>query len=129
MKHKRQGWITGLLCAFPLVMVAQQTEPLTGAQRLFDDGKILFERRDYAAARQTLERYLQNESRRALRDEADYMLACTAYELQLPDALRHLEDYLDKYPESRYRNRVLSLIGSVYFLGEHIKRLYRHFSK
>lgn len=61
MKHKRQGWITGLLCAFPLVMAAQQTEPLTGAQRLFDDGKILFERRDYAAARQTLERYLQNE--------------------------------------------------------------------
>lgn len=115
MKHKRQGWITGLLCAFPLVMAAQQTEPLTGAQRLFDDGKILFERRDYAAARQTLECYLQNESRRALRDEADYMLACTAYELQLPDALRHLEDYLDKYPESRYRNRVLSLIGSVYF--------------
>ena len=115
MKNNRQKWIAGLLCAFPLAMAAQQTEPLTGPQRLFEDGKVLFERHDYAAARQTLERYLQDKDRGVSHEEVDYMLACTAYELQLPDALRQLQMYLEAYPESRYRNRVQALIGSAYF--------------
>ena len=115
MKNRRQKWIAGLLCAFPLAMAAQQTEPLTGPQRLFEDGKILFERHDYAAARQTLERYLQNQECNISHEEADYMMACTAYELQLSDAMQQLQNYLKKYPESRYRNRVQALIGSAYF--------------
>ena len=94
MKNNRQKWIAGLLCAFPLAMAAQQTEPLTGPQRLFEDGKVLFERHDYAAARKTLERYLQDKDRGVSHEEVDYMLACTAYERQLPEALRQLQMYM-----------------------------------
>ena len=51
--------IAGWLCALPLAASGQQTEPLTDSRRLFDDGKQLFLRQDYAAARQTLDRYVR----------------------------------------------------------------------
>lgn len=42
MNTKKYKWIAGCLCALPLVVSAQQTEPLTDHRRLFDDGKELF---------------------------------------------------------------------------------------
>lgn len=115
MKNKKYLWIAGWLCALPLSLPAQQTEPLTGTERLFDDGKQLFLREDYAAARQTLSRYMEQKGEASLRDEVAYMLACTAYELKMPDCIHTLETYLEDYPESRYANRIQSLIASAYF--------------
>ena len=53
MKNKGNALIAGLFMTMPMLAVAQQTEPLTGDSRLFNDGKQLFMRHDYAAARQT----------------------------------------------------------------------------
>ena len=119
MKRKTKGyrWMAGMLCALPMAAFSQQTEPLTGAERLFEDGKRLFLRHDYAAARQTLSRYLK-EAETAEADfkaEADYMLACTAYELGMPNRIEVLKDYLFAHPDTRYANRVKALIGSAYF--------------
>ena len=115
MKNKKYVWIAGWMCTFPLAVGAQQVEPLTDSRRLFEDGKQLFLRQDYAAARQTLTRYLSDKEKATFQDEADYMLACTAYELRMPDCIERLEAYLTAHPESRYRNRVDALIGSAYF--------------
>lgn len=78
-------------------------------------GRELFLRQDYAAARQTLVRYTRQAGEKAWADEVDYMLACTAYELKMPDCREVLSDYLEAHPESRYRNRVQALIGASYF--------------
>lgn len=115
MKNKGNAFIAGLMLTMPIVAGAQQTEPLTGHSRLFDDGKQLFMRHDYAAARQTLMRYMDKAKCAEFTDEAEYMLVCTAYELQMPDRIEKLEAYLEKHPESRYRNRVQALIASSYF--------------
>lgn len=115
MKNRKHALIAGALCMLPLMAVAQQTEPLTDARRLFDDGKMLFLRHDYAAAQQTLSRYIKQEPHASLADEAAYMLACTAYELKAPDCIEVLNRYLDDYPESRYADRIQSLIASAYF--------------
>ena len=115
MKNKKYVWIAGWMCTFPLAVGAQQVEPLTDSRRLFEDGKQLFLRQDYAAARQTLTRYLSEKEKSVYQDEADYMLACTAYELRLPDCIDRLNAYLEMHPESRYKNRVEALIGSAYF--------------
>ena len=122
MKRKIKGykWAAGLLCALPVAAFSQQTEPLTGAERLFNDGKQLFLRHDYAVARQTLSQYVSEAETADFRDEADYMLACTAYELGMPDRIDVLKTYLSAHPETRYANRVYSLIASAYFFeGEY----------
>lgn len=117
-------WVAGLMCAIPMSLPAQQTEPLTGEERLFNDGKQLFLRHDYAAARQTLTDYLKHSTCTDFRDEADYMLACSAYELEYPDRIQILEDYLSAHPESRYKNRVKALAGSArFFDGDYEKAI------
>ena len=115
MKNKKYVWIAGWLCAFPLFAGAQQVQPLTDSYRLFKDGKELFLRQDYAAAHQMLNQYVSDKQSVKDKDEADYMLACTAYELHLPDCISQLEAYLESHPESRYRTRVDALMGSAYF--------------
>lgn len=118
MKNKKHVWVAGAMCVLPLMGMAQQTEPLTDSRRLFDDGKELFLRRDYAAAQQTLSRFVQQKPQASLADEAAYMIACTSYELKSPDCIKQLEGYLEQYPNSRYANRVQSLIASAYFFQE-----------
>lgn len=111
----RYKWIAGLLYILPMSLSAQQTEPLTGPERLFDDGKQLFLRHDYAAARQILSRYVKQTTHTRFLDEADYMLACSAFKLNSANRIQILQNYLATYPESRYANRVKALIGSAYF--------------
>ena len=127
MKNKKFVWIAGWLCTFPLLVNAQQVEPLTDSYRLFKDGQELFLRQDYAAAHQMLNRYKKTEVPAEVKGEVDYMLACTAYELHKSDCVTLLETYLDNFPETRYRNRVDALIGSAYFFegkyGEAIAQL------
>lgn len=118
MKNKKHVWVAGAMCVLPLMGMAQQTEALTDSRRLFDDGKELFLRRDYAAAQQTLSRFVQQKLQASLADEAAYMIACTSYELKSPDCIKQLEGYLEQYPDSRYANRVQSLIASAYFFQE-----------
>lgn len=118
MKNKKHVWVAGAMCVLPLMGMAQQTEALTDSRRLFDDGKELFLRRDYAAAQQTLSRFVQQKPQASLADEAAYMIACTSYELKSPDCIKQLEGYLEQYPDSRYANRVQSLIASAYFFQE-----------
>lgn len=118
MKNKKHVWVAGAMCVLPLMGMAQQTEPPTDSRRLFDDGKELFLRRDYAAAQQTLSRFVQQKPQASLADEAAYMIACTSYELKSPDCIKQLEGYLEQYPDSRYANRVQSLIASAYFFQE-----------
>ena len=84
MKNKKQILITGALCIWSAMANAQQVEPLTHQQRLFDDGKELFLRHDYAAAQQTLIKYISSASDTKQADEAAYMIVCTTYELKAP---------------------------------------------
>lgn len=124
MNKRRIVWMAGLMSVMPLVGNAQKVEPLTGSQRLFDDGKQLFLRHDYAAARQTLTRYVNSDGVLSYADEAEYMLVCTAYELQLPDRIEKMEAYLNSHPETRYANRIQALIASAYFFdGEYMKAI------
>lgn len=118
MNTKKYKWIAGCLCALPLVVSAQLTEPLTDHRRLFDDGKELFLRHDYAAAQQTLMQYVKQNPQADTSDEVAYMLTCTAYELNASDRLEQLEKFLDTYPDSRHRNRVQALLASAYFFQE-----------
>lgn len=44
--------------------------------------------------------------------DKEYNRVCREYELKGGDSMELLQAYLDKYPDSRHKNRVLSLIAS-----------------
>ena len=121
--------MAGLLCMMPWMAFAQQVEPLTDPVRLFEDGKTLFQRHDYAAAQQTLTQYLQQEPSAEFAEEAAYMLVCTSYELNKPDRIRQLKAYVGQYPDSRYINRVYALIGSAFFFDKNYPEAIMYFEK
>ena len=120
--RKKKVWMAGALCVLPWMAFAQQTEPLTGPSRLYDEAKELFLRHDYAAARQALTHYLRQEPQTTFDEEVAYMLACTSYELGKPDRISQLETYIARYPDSRYLNRVYALLGSACFFDGNYRK-------
>ena len=50
-----------------------------------------------------------------LKEEAEYMLVCSAYELKDRNAIAQLRNYLDTYPDTPHANRIYALIASAYF--------------
>lgn len=54
--------------------------------------------------------------------DKEYNRVCREYELKGGDSMELLQAYLDKYPDSRHKNRVLSLIASAYFMEENTRR-------
>ncbi len=127
--RKKKVWMAGALCVLPWMAFAQQTEPLTGPSRLYDEAKELFLRHDYAAARQALTHYLRQEPQTTFDEEVAYMLACTSYELGKPDRISQLETYIARYPDSRYLNRVYALLGSACFFDGNYRKAIACFKK
>lgn len=129
MKRKRKLGMAGLLCVMPWWVFAQQVEPLADPVRLFEDGKALFLRHDYAAAWQALTHYLRQDTSAGFAEEVAYMLACTSYELNQPDRIRRLLAYVEQYPDSRYVNRIYALIGSACFFDKDYPEAIMYFDK
>lgn len=112
MKKRIASLLFGILYGLPLFICAQQTS----FSRLFDEGKQLFEQKNYAAAQQVLKECARFSSVEPfVRQETDYMLACSAYELKSANSIDILRNYLDKYPDSPYSNRMYALLASSYF--------------
>lgn len=96
-------------------LMAQRTQQFVASDRLFKEGKELFQLKNYPGCTDKLAAF-KKESRDAdLIQEADYMLAYAAYEQGAPDAIRQLQDYLDSYPATRHEPEVCFLIASAYF--------------
>lgn len=113
----------GFLFGFSGLIVAQKP-PLSSSFGLYTEGKQLFLHKDYAASQQVLKSFLRTNVDKELLQEGEYMLACIAYELKYQNRIEILRDYLDKYPDSPYANRIQSLLASSYFLMMNImKRL------
>lgn len=47
--------------------------------------------------------------------DKEYTRVCREYELKGSDSIGLLQAYLDNYPDSRHKNKILSLIASAYF--------------
>lgn len=114
MNNRLSLIICAVACGIALPAGAQNSEKTTSATRLYEEGHQLFEQHNYAAASATLKRY-NNSDDRTYRDEADYMLVCSAYELKESDCLRLMRDYIDTHPDTPHANRLYALMGAYYF--------------
>lgn len=125
MKRKsltRMLGLAALCCASPVASPAQSLDKTPAPRDFYREGRTLFTHKDYAAALSPLQAYLRQagdepESAATLtrRAEAEYMLACAAYELGDPRAADLLRDFLARHPETPHANRVQALIASTCF--------------
>jgi TolA-binding protein len=99
-------------------MNGQRSHQFESPERLFLEGKAFFDLRNYPGCIDKLEAYKKQSANRDLIQEADYMLACAAFEQGHPESVEILTRYLKTYPDTRHQNEVCFLIGSGYFARE-----------
>ncbi len=109
-------------CMMPLTLLAQVAGDFTSPQKLFDEARELFRQQNYTAAVPLVQEYIKQEPQSNQLYEADYMLACAAYELKDFNRLDILKNYLAKHPDTPYGNRVKALMASDYFFRERYRR-------
>lgn len=129
MKLKQTILIT-LLGTLPVAGLAQRHVPINASERLFEEGKQLFTQKDYPAALRALTDYLKTDATSFLkRSEADYMIACTAYEMKEENCIDTLERYLDTHTDSPYKNRVNALIANAWFYKKNYQQAITRFNE
>lgn len=109
-----------------------QAQVLTGynsTEQWFQEGLNYYRQGSYAAAKQTLQRFLNKSPKSQNSEEAYYMLACCSYELKEPGRIVILQRFLRNYPSSRYRYRIWALIGSAYYFEGDYEKAVQSFEK
>ncbi|MDL2212989.1 tetratricopeptide repeat protein [Bacteroides sp. OttesenSCG-928-N06] len=113
--------LIGLLaCSVTQSTLAQTHGEFTSPRTLFEESCRLFQQQNYAAAAPLIKKYIgitPNNTESLY--QADYMLACIAYELKDVNAICILQEHLEKHPDSPYANRVNALIASAHFFNRH----------
>lgn len=115
MKKRLSRFICAVACCAPLALAAQTSEKITSPVNLYKEGKELFTQKNYAAAVPPLRAFIRQKPQAALKEEAEYMLVCSAYELKDRNSVPALRNYLEKYPDTPYANRIYALLASAYF--------------
>ena len=89
MKHKFSRILCAALYCAPLVVAAQNNEKAAPLQQYYQEGKTLFQEKAYSAAIAPLRAFLQKAEAEGSQPshtgevlEAEYMLACSAYEMR-----------------------------------------------
>jgi len=125
MKRLKHCIITATLCLTCSMGVAQTTDQTTSPQRLFEEGRTLFNQKAYTAAIVPLQQFLTETSKAGQGSETDgkrleatYMLASVSYATADPNRANLLQTYLNDHPDSPHANRLTALLASTYFFEE-----------
>jgi TolA-binding protein len=112
-----------LSCALCIgIAGAQRSTHFSSQDRLFWEGQTMFTNKNYAGCIDKILAYKQQTPNPALLQDADYLLAASAFHQGKADAGVVLEEYLDTWPETFRRNEICFMIGSVYFQKENYKK-------
>ena len=88
---------------------AQKTKTYTTAERLYFEGKEMYDLKQYNTAFRYLDEYLQDKDvdREEYYAEAEYLLACCAYEMDRKDTRGRLERFVANNPHSSYKQNII----------------------
>lgn len=116
-------------CAAFAGLFAQHTAIDVVPNHYFKEGKELYDLHQWSASFQDFEQYLKHasETEAGMKEDAEYYMACIAYEMRRTDAEDKLNVYLKNYPSSPYKNRVLSLIGMLEYEQKHYDKALEYF--
>ena len=114
-----------VLCIVALLQLATlAAQPAVERQAACERGRELYALGRWIEARQAFReaRQLTPQKGQAATEEIDYYLAVLSVELGYDEADKALEEFLRRYPDSTYGNRVRFALGSYYCAtGEHPK--------
>lgn len=121
--------LTLLLGVATLLTFAQHTLSYTNVDKLFHNGKELYDQRKYAASYRSFEEYLTQAkvTDAGMVTEAAYNLAANAYELRQNDAKVQLENYLMLHPYTPYFDRLQLMLGMLEYETKHYQTALTHF--
>lgn len=119
-------WVLGLMIA--LTASARVTDE---AEKALLRGRQLYEFGRWSDARQAFRKAqaLTAPSEEAQREEIDYYLAALSVELGAEEADRALEEFMCRYPNSTYGNKVRYALGSYYCAEGDLAKARRYFSE
>lgn len=88
------------------------------ANRYFEEGAAYYRAGNYAAAKQSLTRFLSRGVQSEASEEARYLLCCCGYALQDADRVAQMRQFIRRYPSSRMRHHVSALLGSTLYYAQ-----------
>lgn len=102
-----------LLPAVITLVQAQQSSVYTHPDRLFEEGRDLFQQGKYAASYRKFEDYLLNNSRATAGQlhDASYYIVANAFELRQKNADVLLENFLRNYPYTPFADQIRFMQG------------------
>ena len=123
--------LAALLCGLSVDVAAQQ--PVHSAEQLYTEGRQLFNHTHYAAAKESLAEFIKlvphEISQTAYIQEAEYMLACAAYELKESNSLQILQAYIEQYPDTPHANRLNVLMGNILYAKGDYRQALEHYNQ
>ncbi|MDR2691249.1 MAG: tetratricopeptide repeat protein [Dysgonamonadaceae bacterium] len=105
--------LSGIFCL--QLTAAQRSAGYISPDRLFKEGKWLYDNQNYAGCTNKLLQFKQVATGEELAGEVDFLLAASAFHRGKTVAGRELKRFLDDYPVNRHRDEVCFMIGSVHY--------------
>ena len=107
-------------CTFCIInsASAQESRAENNPDYNFQQGRLLFDQKQYAISTQYFTKYLEEQKENKvceLCQEAEYYIAVSAYKLKDKKATSLLEAYIEEYPYSPMRSYITFLIGHSYY--------------
>lgn len=100
---------------FLQIAVAQRSAGFITEDRLFLEGKAMYENGNYAGCMDKIAQYRKRSSDRELLLESDFLHIACLYHTGNEAALLALKEYLDRSPQNIHRNEIAFMIGSLHF--------------
>lgn len=101
---------------FTLSIALPAQNPAETPEQNYMEGKLLFECKHYSAARQALGKLKNTRSLSGeMIQEAEYIMACSTYELKEEGAYTEIAYHLKKYPYSLHANRLKTLLANILY--------------
>ena len=111
---------------------AQESRANANSDYDFQQGRLLFDQKQYAVSSQYFTNYLNKQNGKEvceLCQEAEYYIAISAYKLRDKDATDILEAYLEKYPNTPMSSYVNFLIGHSYYDRAKFDNAMKHYNQ
>jgi TolA-binding protein len=95
--------------------MAQRSVSDLSPDRIFKEGKWLYDNRNYAGCTNKLLQFKQVATDEELIQESGFLLAASSYHQGKTTAGLELKRFLDNYPVNRHRDEVCFMIGSTHY--------------
>lgn len=121
--------VTFLLTFIVQVNVAQKTAYNSVPEDLFRTGLELLDKNNFAAARSTFERYLEQAPQGARKADAQYYVAFAALNLYHRDGEKLIAKFIDAYPNHPKSSLAYLELGNLYFQDQDFNKAAEYLSK